>query len=339
MCNKNGIFLILRHFYKGIVFSLMILFQSVGLFAQDNFPPPGELVDLGGYKMHLIVEGEKHGGPTVIFFHGAGDIALHWNLILPKVGEFATAVAFDQNGEGWSEHGHGAALNQQVYDSYQALQKGGFEGPYIVVGHSLGGILANLFAENYSEEIAGIVLVDATHPDVVLKVYDKDLGKMKWTRMRLLADQPIPTINKSPLKEKKSIQYFQVKRNFGNKLSGFSKTDQDRFNWIYNIRSWSYVPGQSDTYEAEIFQEMYNNREQYHLGDTPIIVMSGGNKTLKEGDENWSSEELKEHSESLQKDLLNLSSVSEHIIVENAGHQIHLEQPDKVVLAIKKFFK
>lgn len=339
MNNKARYFLNIWHFFQGSLFSLLILFQPVGLLAQEIFPPPGELVDLGGYKMHLIVEGQKHEGPTVIFFHGAGDIALHWNLVLPKVGEFATAVAFDQNGEGWSEHGHGAALNQQVYDSYQALQKGGFEGPYIVVGHSLGGILANLFALKYSKETVGVVLVDATHPDVVLKVYDKDLEKMKWTRMRLLADQPIPTINKSPIKEQKSIQYFQFKRNFGNKLAGFSEADKDRFNWIYNIRSWSYVPGQSDTYEAEIFQEMYNNREQYHLGDIPLVVISGGNKTPKEGDENWSTEELKEHSEALQKDLLYLSSVSEHIIVENAGHQIHLEQPETVVLAIKKFFK
>ena len=55
---------------------------------------------MGGYKMHYLEAGESKDGPTVIFFYGAGEIALHWNLVLPLVGEFAHAIAIDQNGEG-----------------------------------------------------------------------------------------------------------------------------------------------------------------------------------------------------------------------------------------------
>lgn len=58
------------------------------------------MVEMGGYKMHYLEAGESKDGPTVIFFYGAGEIALHWNLVLPLVGEFAHAIAIDQNGEG-----------------------------------------------------------------------------------------------------------------------------------------------------------------------------------------------------------------------------------------------
>ncbi|WP_020539048.1 alpha/beta hydrolase [Lewinella cohaerens] len=302
----------------------------------SDFPAPGELFDNGGYKMHLLIEGKNKTGPNVIFFHGAGDIALNWNLVLPKVGQFATAVAIDQNGEGWSEHGHGAALNQQVYDSRQVLRKAGINPPYIVVGHSLGGIIANLFAVEFKDEIAGVVLVDATHPDVVLKIYNKESKKMEWKKMRLTANDSIPPVITTPITTPKEISSFQGRKDFGNKLDKFSEEDKERFQWIYNLRPWTYIKGQADTYEAEIFQMMYENYEDYSLSELPLIVITGGAKEPKEGDENWSSESLMNHSISLQKNLLTLSSNSEQIIAKNSGHHIHIDEPEVVVVAIKK---
>ena len=302
----------------------------------NTYPPPGKLVDIGGYKLHIIVDGEKSQGPTVVFFHGAGDIALFWNLVLPKVGKFAKAIAIDQNGEGWSDHGYGMALNQQVYDSHEVLLKGGFDPPYIIVGHSLGGIIANLFAAKYKDEVDGVVLVDATHPDIVLKIYNKETKTLEWKKMRLTADEPIPQIKTEISVEPGEISSYQIKKNFGDKLNKFSERDQKLFNWIYNERPWTYIKGQEDTYEAEIFDEMYKNPKDYHLGETPLIVLTGGAKKLKKGDENWSSEELMNHSILLQKDLLTLSSRSEQIIAKNSGHHIHIDEPEVVVSAIKK---
>ncbi|MBP93827.1 MAG: hypothetical protein CMC55_06900 [Flavobacteriaceae bacterium] len=294
------------------------------------------VVDIGGYNIHLLVEGKDKKGPTVVFFHGAGDIALHWNLVLPKVGKFATAVAIDHAGEGWSDHGHGLALNQQAYDTYQALKKGGYQAPYILVGHSLGGITANLFASKYKEEVIGVVMVDATHPDVVLKIFNKNTKKMERKRMRLTADQPIKEVITSQIKEPKETKSFQGRRDFGDKLDKFSEEDKARFNWIYNERPFTYVKGQSDTYEAEIMQDMYLNKEKYTLGNMPLIVISGGNKSIPEGDENWSSEQLVKHRDSLQKDLLNLSTNSKQIIAKKSGHYIQIDQPEIIVKQIRQ---
>ncbi|TJY37797.1 alpha/beta hydrolase [Pontimicrobium aquaticum] len=294
---------------------------------------------MGGYKIHLLASGENKIGPTVVFFHGAGDIALHWNLVLPKVGKFAKAVAIDHAGEGWSDHGHGMALNQQVYDTYKALKKGGFNAPYIVVGHSLGGITANLFAAKYSKEVIGVVMVDATHPDVVLKVYNKETKKMEWMRMRLKADQPIKEVVTTPLSEPKETKSFQARRDFGDMLNKFSDEDKARFNWIYNERKWTYVKGQSNTYESEIMQDMHTNKEKYNLGDIPLVVISGGDKDTSKGDGNWSSERLAEHSKNLQKDLLSLSTNSKQIIAKKSGHNVHIDEPKLIVKIIKKMIR
>lgn len=317
----------------------LVISLASSLYAQDKYPPPGKLIDIGGYKLHVLVEGEQHGGATIVFFHGAGDIALHWNLVLPKVGEFATAVAIDQNGEGWSDHGHGMALNQQVYDSYQMLKKGGFNEPYILVGHSLGGIIANLFAVAYPKKVAGVVMVDATHPDIILKMFNREKGEMEWTKMRETADQEIPEINTSKLYKPKETKSFQPRRDFGALLDSFSDKDRSLFNWIYNERPWTYVPGQGNTYEAEIFQEMFANRKTYSLKSIPLIVISGGDKKIPEGDENWSSNELVAHSKKLQKDLLSLSTNSSQLIAKDSGHQIHLDDPDIIKSAIKDMLR
>ncbi len=305
----------------------------------DTFPPPGEMVDMGGYRMHLIIEGRDKEGPTVVFFHGAGDIALHWNLILPEVGEFARAVAIDQNGEGWSEHGHGAAIPQQVYDSRESLQRGGLKPPFILVGHSLGGILAMEFAYTYRKDVAGVVLVDATHPDVVLRVYDPEKGMSNWTRMRLLADSEIPEVKTRGLEQPKKIDSFLPQRDFGIQLRPFSPDDQRRFHWIYNERPWTYVKGQGNTFEAEVFQEMFEHLDRYHLGDIPLVVISGGRKVDPVGDEKWYTEQLIAHSHALQKEYLNWSNNSRHLIARKSGHQIHLENPSLIVKIISDLIK
>ncbi|WP_299361232.1 alpha/beta hydrolase [Winogradskyella sp.] len=322
------------------IITLIVLFVAINCFSQEKqYPAPGKLVDIGGYNIHLIVQGEDTSGPTVVFFHGAGDIALIWNLVLPKVGSFATAVAIDHAGEGWSDHGYGMSLDQQVFDSHQALKMAGLKPPYIVVGHSLGGILANLFASEYKDDVSGVVLVDATHPDIVLKIYNKSAKKMEWKKMRLTANDTIPEVKKTPLSSIPEVKSFQPKRDFGDMLNKFSESDKKLFHWIYNERPWTYVKGQGNTYEAEIFQRMYSNYDNYNLGDIPLIVISADNKDNPEGDDNWSTDELIEHSQNLQKLLLGLSSNSTHIVASNSGHYIHVDEPDVIVDAIKILLK
>ena len=245
----------------------------------------------------------------------------------------------DQAGEGWSEHGHGMALNQQVYDARRALSEAGLKPPFIVVGHSLGGILAHLFAARYPSETKGVVLVDATHPDIVLKVYNSKSKQMEWKKMRLTGNKPIPAIDTTGINAPPQTSSFQPQRDFGNSLDKFSKIDQQLFHWIYNERPWTYVKGQGSTYEAEVFQEIYANPKKYHLDNIPVTVITAGNKHIPEGDRNWTTQRLMAHSDSLQRDLLNISKQSRQVFALKSGHQIHLEQPDIIVEELKKMIK
>ncbi len=311
---------------------IFICLIGQNLFAQTPQAAPGKLVEVNGYKLHLLTEGES--GPPIVMFHGAGDIGLIWNLVLPEVGKFAQAIAVDQAGEGWSEHGHAIHMWQQAYDTHTALQNAGIKGPYILVGHSLGGLLTRVYAHMFPDEVAGVVMVDATHPDVVLRIYQQ--GKPAWKRMRETSKgRDIPAVIRSRLSEQPKLETFQARRDFGDLLDKFSQSDQKRFQWIYNERPFSYVKGRS-SYEAETMQLIYEKSEEYAFGDKPLVVISKGIWTKKEGDEGWSNESLKAESERLQGELLGLSTQSRHVIAKESGHQVHIDEPELVVEVIRQ---
>jgi pimeloyl-ACP methyl ester carboxylesterase len=117
------------------------------------------MVDVGGYKMHLYCTGE--GSPTVILDHVGAANSAQWALVQPVVAAQTRVCAYDRAGFGWSETGpdpQDAAHNaQQVHT---LLVQAGIEGPFIYVGHSFGGNVARVFAANYPDDTAGLVLLD-----------------------------------------------------------------------------------------------------------------------------------------------------------------------------------
>lgn len=305
---------------------------SMSIAAQPVPEPPGDMVEVNGYKLHLLIKGED--GPPVVLFHGAGDIGLIWNLVLAGVSQFTRAIAVDQAGEGWSEHGHAIHMWQQAYDTHTALHNAGIEGPYILVGHSLGGLLTRVYMQMYPDEVAGVVLVDATHPDVILRIYED--GKPAWKRMRETSrGRVIPVAVSKKLESQPELSSYKARRDFGDKLTGFSAVDRDRLDWVYNQRPITYVKGRS-SFEAETMQLIYENPEAYDFDNKPLIVISKGVWTDKEGDAGWTNQDLRAESERQQKDLLNLSVNSRQVIAWNSGHQVHLDQPELVTAMIRK---
>src|ERR1041385_3554644 len=168
--------------------SLALPTLSANLSGQtDSAPPaPGKLVDLGGYKLHLNCTG--NGSPTVVLSAGAGDFSTDWALVQPKVAAFTRVCSYDRSGAAWSDLGpKPRTVYQEVFDLERLLRAAGEHGPYIMVGQSLGGMVARMFAEKYPRATAGVVLVDAYSEDTQLGM------KGKLVRMRLLAqDRPIP---------------------------------------------------------------------------------------------------------------------------------------------------
>src|SRR5689334_4574334 len=126
----------------------------------QTYPPPGRLVDVGGYRLHIQCVGT--GSPTVVLDAGLGGMSLDWNLVQTEMGRTTQVCAYDRAGMGWSEPGPQPRPPGQIArELHTLLTNAGIPGPYVLVGHSLGGKNVRMFALQHPEEVAGMVLVDA----------------------------------------------------------------------------------------------------------------------------------------------------------------------------------
>jgi pimeloyl-ACP methyl ester carboxylesterase len=131
------------------------------------YPPPGQLVDVGGHKLHLFCQGEsKPGEPTVVLEGGAFSASPAWSWIQPELAKRFRACAYDRAGLAWSEPGTAPPDAEHVAkELHTLLERAGVKGPYVLAGHSLGGMYARVFAARYPDEVTAVVLIDAGHPD------------------------------------------------------------------------------------------------------------------------------------------------------------------------------
>ena len=156
----------------GLVVVLLVLavagaiYQAIATeLAERAYPPPGEMVDVGDYSLHINCVGQ--GGPTVLLDAGSGGFSAQWVRVQREVSGTTRVCAYDRAGMGWSEMGPDPRDARQITgELHTLLGKGGIEGPYVLVGHSFGGMYMQTYAARYPDEVAGVALVDSsTDPD------------------------------------------------------------------------------------------------------------------------------------------------------------------------------
>ena len=160
-----------------------------GAIAKSNlakkYPAPGQLVDVGGYKLHINCTGQ--GSPTVILEAGMGNYSLFWANVQPEVAKYTRVCSYDRAGYGWSEPSPRPRTTiVEVEELHTLLVNANVEGPYVLVGHSLGGMNVRVYAHNYPDEVVGMVLVDSTHeeqrirfPESLLKADQEMAGQFR----------------------------------------------------------------------------------------------------------------------------------------------------------------
>jgi pimeloyl-ACP methyl ester carboxylesterase len=127
------------------------------------YPMPGQLVDVGGHSLHLSCTGS--GTPTVVLEPGGGEMSSNLGWITPVVARGTRVCVYDRAGRGWSESADAAQDGTRIAtDLHTVLQRTGVPGPYVLAGHSFGGLYVLRFAALYPTEVAGMVLVDTTAP-------------------------------------------------------------------------------------------------------------------------------------------------------------------------------
>jgi pimeloyl-ACP methyl ester carboxylesterase len=133
--------------------------------AERAYPPPGEMVGVGDHRLHINCVGQ--GSPTVVLDAGSGGFSAQWVRVQREVSGTTRVCAYDRAGMGWSEMGPDPRDAKQVSGELHALLEGAnIEGPYVLVGHSFGGLYMQTYAARYPDEVAGVALVDSsTDPD------------------------------------------------------------------------------------------------------------------------------------------------------------------------------
>ncbi len=149
------------------VISLMLagwLYQQLGTARdQQRHPAPGELVNVGGHRLHYLSKGE--GSPAVIFESGLMSTVLSWQDVQPEIAKVTRAVCYDRAGLGWSDPSPATRDAEQIVSELQKLlERAQIPLPYILVGHSFGGLTTRLFAARYPEQVSGLVLIDPVVP-------------------------------------------------------------------------------------------------------------------------------------------------------------------------------
>jgi pimeloyl-ACP methyl ester carboxylesterase len=137
---------------------------------QRRYPPTGRLVDIGGIRLHVDERGTEHSGPTVVLESGSMAPGLVWHPIQQRIAAFARVVSYDRAGLGWSDPSPRPRTAPVMADELASLlEAAAVPGPYLLVGHSVGGTIVRVFARTHPDRVAGVVLLDGSHEDQMVR--------------------------------------------------------------------------------------------------------------------------------------------------------------------------
>jgi pimeloyl-ACP methyl ester carboxylesterase len=259
---------------------------------------PGRLVDVGDHQLHISCTGS--GSPTVVLEAGLGDIsAVMAGWIAPNVAATTRVCVYDRAGRGWSESADGPQDGEQTAtDLHTLLANAGESGPYVLAGHSAGGIYVLNFAKLFPQDTAGMVLLDSMHPEQ----YERMASWPGFYEMfrRVSAVSP-------------ALARFGLGRAiYGTAYADLPATQRDQ------ERAFQPTP-----------QHYRNVRDEFHmirtamgqaaeldtLGDTPLAVVTA----VEGADPDWAA---------MQDDLVALSTNSIQRVLPDASHEQVVEDED-----------
>jgi len=165
---------VLKWIFKSIGFLLALIILAglvVRIFGPKPHEPLGELVDIGGSRLHINATGERNNKPTVIIEGGSGTATEYYHWLSEGLKDSLRVIRYDRAGIGYSDECNTPRDPETIAkELHLLLKKAGESPPYIMVGHSLGGPYIRVFTELYPNEVKAMFLLDATHPKRVEKI-------------------------------------------------------------------------------------------------------------------------------------------------------------------------
>jgi pimeloyl-ACP methyl ester carboxylesterase len=313
-----------------------VVYQWLGAIrSRREFAASGTFIDVGGHRLHFRCEGE--GDPAVIFEAGIAASSLSWSRVQPRVAEFSRACSYDRAGLAWSEATkRPRSISALVSELAVLLQRAAVPPPYVLVGHSFGGIIIRAFAREHSTKVAALVFVDTLHPaewcDPSQRQRHLLRGGVFLSRIGgVLASIGIVRLSLSM-------------------LSGGAPGAAQRFSRVFGPTAAAFlerIVGEVQKLPAEVLPSVQAHwsspkafigmRRQLSMlpsccsdvskggdpfDDIPIVVLSAGKK-----DPRWLAADAS---------LAQTSSLGRHIVSSRSGHWIHLDDPELVVGVIRE---
>ncbi len=294
-----------------------------------KYPPPGLMVDVGGYRLHLFCEGT--GSPTVIMESGSGRASLDWELVRPEIVKTTRTCVYDRAGLGWSDLSPKPRTAENIVEElHTLLTSAGIAGPYVLVGHSIGGAYVRLYAHDYPEDVVGMVLVDSSHEDQFSR-YPAELNnfmaqynqayEVQMDFYKSLAELGIVALDPSMMAESAKLP----------------AATRETYQALYaDPKVFAALLAEEKMVEPNLAQ--VGAARITSLGNIPLIVLSHGQPDNLVG--SGLSPEIIQQQEQvwqqLQKELTKLSPRGRQIIATESGHFIQFDQPQLVIDAIEE---
>ena len=298
--------------------------------------PPGRLIDVGGFALHLHCSGD--GSPTVVLDAALGGSSVSWAWVQPEIAKLTRVCTYDRAGFGWSDPGPmPRTVGRMADELHTLLNRGEVSTPFVLVGHSFGGLVMLVFAARYRRDVAGMVLVDPAHPEDWLRPAPKEqikidrgvrLCRYGATAARFGIARLVAALG--------SAGVFGAARGIVTIVSrgGLSREDEGVLAPMWKLPAEARKPLRQFWTSQKFFTGLGSQIESISVsarealdasaggyGDLPLVTIS--------------STDPGEYRLIQQEALARLSTRGRHVVASNSGHWIPLDQPQVVIDAIE----
>ena len=288
--------------------------------------PPGVLLDVGGHFMHLYCIGD--GDPTVLLDAGLGDWSLHLRPLQEQLAGTTRVCTYDRAGYGWSEPGPAPRSGERIVGELEALLEAADEpGPYLLAGHSFGGLTMLLFAQGHPEKVAGVILIDSSHP------------------RQEEAFAAVPALVAAQEADLANREAIAVRAEAGLVGAAEALPLAPEFLPLELKHQWAALVARPRSLRASLAENnaWAETTAQVagpgSLGDIPLIVLAAGLGVAKADPglalSPQDAERVDSIWRSLQEDHLTRSTNARLVVADNSGHYIYASEPELVVDAIR----
>ena len=302
--------------------------------------PPGRLIDVGGFRLHMHSAGE--GSPTIILDAALGASSVSWSLVQPELAKLTHVCSYDRAGFGWSDAGPMPRTAGRIADELRTLlDRAGIRPPFLPVGHSFGGLVAQIFAHRFKGDVVGMVLVDPAHAENWAKPAPKE---------QLLIDRGVRLCRYGAVTARLGVArvvaalvalgQLTLARGLVKVVSrgGLSRQDEAILAPVWKLppevrpvlaqfwtkpQFFAALGSQIESISTSAAQVL--DATAGGFGDLPLVTISStdpGDYRLRQQDR-----------------LAQLSTRGRHIMAPNSGHWIPLDQPDVVIATVRDMLR